>query len=244
MLEIIIPARDEERSLPKILTDIRSALPQARVIVIDNASIDRTGEMARTYGADEVVKETKVGKGYAVFTGLSSSKTDRPFFCDADIVGLDWANLPELLQIQNRSSPLLQRLAIERNHADSPVTSLLARPLLEAIGHAQVREPLGGLFSLDKAVLSNLHVPGGWGVDVSITLACLRNQIEIQEILCNGITHRSKPLADYQNMATQVAKAMAQSLGVTPWDHSDCVLCCSKNVHLHKRNERVSSTTI
>jgi cellulose synthase/poly-beta-1,6-N-acetylglucosamine synthase-like glycosyltransferase len=240
MFEVIIPARNEEHSLPNLLGAIRTTIPDARIVVVDNASEDRTGRLARSYGADEVIFESKVGKGYAVFAGVSHSITQRPFFCDADVVGLDWSNVPKLLNCEPKTGPVLQRLTLERTPEESPVTSLLARPLLEALEYSQITEPLGGLFCLDKQGLIGLHFPGGWGVDVSITIECLRKGVEIREIPCPGVSHRKKPLADYQSMANQVASAMAQSLGFVPWDHSDCALCCSNNQRSTGRKPEVA----
>ena len=82
---VIIPAFNEERSLPLVLRD----LPRQRVaevIVVDNGSRDRTGAVARAHGAT-VLREERKGYGSACLRGIAELK-DRSFdavvFLDAD----------------------------------------------------------------------------------------------------------------------------------------------------------------
>lgn len=65
---VLIPALDEEAALPLVLAE----LPRERVavvVVVDNGSRDRTGEVARAAGAI-VVREDRRGYGRACLTGL------------------------------------------------------------------------------------------------------------------------------------------------------------------------------
>ena len=64
-LTIGIPCYNESITVGKVITDFRALFPQARLLVIDNASTDSTSEIARAHGA-EVVTEPRKGKGYAV----------------------------------------------------------------------------------------------------------------------------------------------------------------------------------
>lgn len=64
---VVIPALNEEASLPLVLRD----LPQVgRVIVVDNGSTDRTAEVAAAAGAT-VVREPQRGYGAACLGGLA-----------------------------------------------------------------------------------------------------------------------------------------------------------------------------
>ena len=51
---VFIPAWNEEASLPDVLQDTRTALPDADVLVIDDGSTDATATVARAHGADVV----------------------------------------------------------------------------------------------------------------------------------------------------------------------------------------------
>ena len=64
---VIIPALNEEQSLPLVLRDLP---PVGRVIVVDNGSTDATAELAIRQGA-VVVAEPRRGYGSACLRGLS-----------------------------------------------------------------------------------------------------------------------------------------------------------------------------
>ena len=69
-ISVIIPAYNEEESLPHVLND----LPQDRlhqIIVVDNRSTDRTAEVARENGAT-VIYEKRQGYGQACLAGMDA----------------------------------------------------------------------------------------------------------------------------------------------------------------------------
>ncbi len=68
-IAVVVPCFNEAQSVAKVVTEFRGALPSARIVVVDNGSTDRTGEIAHAAGA-EIVRETRRGKGFALLTGL------------------------------------------------------------------------------------------------------------------------------------------------------------------------------
>lgn len=68
---VVIPALNEEESLPLVLKDLPSV---GRVIVVDNGSTDQTADRARELGAT-VVNESQRGYGSACLRGLSEVDT-------------------------------------------------------------------------------------------------------------------------------------------------------------------------
>lgn len=80
---VILPAQNEEKSLPLVLGDLPHV---GRVIVVDNDSSDRTAEVARQAGA-EVVTERRRGYGAACLAGIAALASAPPevvVFLDAD----------------------------------------------------------------------------------------------------------------------------------------------------------------
>jgi glycosyltransferase involved in cell wall biosynthesis len=82
-LSLIIPALNEEESLPFVLGELPwSSLDQ--VIVVDNGSQDRTAEVAAAHGA-LVVREPQRGYGAACLAGVCAApEADILIFLDAD----------------------------------------------------------------------------------------------------------------------------------------------------------------
>jgi glycosyltransferase involved in cell wall biosynthesis len=67
---VVVPAHDEEASLPSTLSDLRAHLPGAAVVVIDDCSADRTAELAARAGAAVVTLPCNLGYGGAVQAGF------------------------------------------------------------------------------------------------------------------------------------------------------------------------------
>lgn len=86
---VLVPARDEEETLPRLFERLQRDLVD-RILVVDNGSRDRTAEVARERGAD-VVAEPVAGYGRACQRGLARLSSSPPVpdlvvFLDAD----DW----------------------------------------------------------------------------------------------------------------------------------------------------------
>ena len=77
---VVVPCRNEERSIGKVVEDFRRALPGALIVVVDNASTDATALRASEAGAT-VLHESRRGKGFAVVRGFRATR-------DADFVVL------------------------------------------------------------------------------------------------------------------------------------------------------------
>ncbi|MBW3597886.1 MAG: glycosyltransferase family 2 protein [Planctomycetes bacterium] len=94
---VVIPARNEEASLPLVLRD----LPEVgKVIVVDNGSTDATAAIAREHGA-VVVAESRRGYGAACLAGLAylESLVEATGTAPRVVVFLDadYSDHPELL---------------------------------------------------------------------------------------------------------------------------------------------------
>jgi len=83
-ISVIIPAFNEEESLPKVINDLPREIIH-EIIVVDNASTDKTADVARRNGC-RVILETQRGYGRACLTGISAldHHTDIVVFIDGD----------------------------------------------------------------------------------------------------------------------------------------------------------------
>ena len=64
-IAVLIPCYNEGRTIQKVVTDFRTALPEATIYVYDNNSTDRTAELAQRAGA-VVRREYQQGKGNVI----------------------------------------------------------------------------------------------------------------------------------------------------------------------------------
>ncbi len=99
-ISVIIPAYNEEQSLPHVLNDLpKETLHQ--IIVVDNASTDETSRVARENGAQAVLEKRR-GYGQACLRGMAElDSPDIVVFLDGD-----YSDYPE--EITRLVEPILK----------------------------------------------------------------------------------------------------------------------------------------
>ncbi|GAB3449795.1 glycosyltransferase family 2 protein [Phycicoccus ginsengisoli] len=79
----IVPCHNEETAVANVVRDLRAALPDAEIYVYDNASTDRTIEVARAAGAI-VREEPRKGKGNVLRRAFADVDADAVLIIDGD----------------------------------------------------------------------------------------------------------------------------------------------------------------
>ena len=69
-LLVVIPAFNEEKSISNVIRDIRSHIPQASILVVDDGSHDATSEVAESESVNVVSLPFNVGVGGALRVGF------------------------------------------------------------------------------------------------------------------------------------------------------------------------------
>jgi glycosyltransferase involved in cell wall biosynthesis len=190
---VIIPALDEEESLPLVLND----LPEVgQVIVVDNGSRDATAELAARHGAT-VVPEPKRGYGAACLRGLATVHESRnEGWSTPEVVAFvdaDYSDHPDLLPqlvepiLEGRSDFVLgSRLLGRRQRGAMPPQSVygnrFACLLMRALFGVRYTD-LGPFRAISYARLCELGMSDenfGWTIEMQIKAA--RAGLRIQEI--------------------------------------------------------------
>lgn len=82
-IAVLIPCYNEASSIAKVVTDFKTALPDATVYVFDNNSTDNSVQLAKEAGAI-VKKETRQGKGWVVRSMFKTVDADCYVMVDGD----------------------------------------------------------------------------------------------------------------------------------------------------------------
>lgn len=87
-LSVVIPAYNEEQGLPKTLGDLKAQLDawggEYEILVIDDCSQDKTGDVAAAGGATVHRNHANMGYGFTLKTGIGLAKHEHIFIVDAD----------------------------------------------------------------------------------------------------------------------------------------------------------------
>jgi len=193
-ISVVIPARDEQRTVGRVVAVLRQALitdlPLVdEIVVMDSDSTDATGSVAARAGATvHRAKDvapglgTFPGKGEALWKSLLVTTGDLLVFVDADltrwgphfVTGLLGPLLadPEVRLVKG----FYERVRTEDDGSTSTeggrVTELVARPLLSLWWPelAGVVQPLAGEWAARRGLMESLSIPVGYGVELSTLL--------------------------------------------------------------------------
>lgn len=181
MNTLIIPAYNESRYIPHVLSVVTGMPDFKEVIVVDDGSTDQTALIAARYAVRVIRLEQNRGKGGAIAAGLETCETPFLTFLDADLIGL----LPEHIRaltkpvLEDRYAMALGLFASGRKRTD------WAQKLVPSItGQRVVRREL----------LQNLPDLGStrFGVDLAITNHIKRMQLPIAEVIMHNVTQQMK----------------------------------------------------
>ncbi|MER6126651.1 glycosyltransferase family 2 protein [Streptomyces sp. NPDC001795] len=79
----VVPCHNEEAAIGKVVRDLRAALPESDIYVYDNASTDRTVDVAREAGAI-IRHEHRKGKGNVIRRAFADLEADAVLIIDGD----------------------------------------------------------------------------------------------------------------------------------------------------------------
>ncbi|MFI9553225.1 glucosyl-3-phosphoglycerate synthase [Nonomuraea endophytica] len=222
-VSVVLPARDEERTVGRIVSVIRRDLADLvdEIVVVDSRSTDATAAVAAAAGAtvvhqDEVLAHLPPlsGKGEALWKGLAASSGDLVVFVDADLRDFPSSFVTGLL------GPLLLDTGVHfvkatyerplngRRGEGGRVTELVARPLLnlwwpELSGFVQ---PLGGEYAARRTVLERVPFATEYGVELGLLVDLLElvglDAMAQVDLGCR--THAHQSTAALGRMAAQI----------------------------------------
>jgi glucosyl-3-phosphoglycerate synthase len=227
-ISVVLPARNEERTVGAIVTVIRRELEHLvdEIIVVDSRSTDATAEVAAAAGAtvvhqDAVLSHLPVlsGKGEALWKGLAATTGDIVVYADADVSNFGSHFITGLL------GPLLtdpevhfvkgayERPLNGRRGEGGRATELVARPLLnqwwpELAGFVQ---PLGGEYAARREVLQRVPYVTEYGVEFGL-LVDLLDLIGLDAMAQVDLGSR-----DHGHQNTLALGRMAGQIMVTAW---------------------------
>jgi hypothetical protein len=183
---VLIPALNEEASLPLVLADLP---PVDRVVVVDNGSTDATARVAQAHGA-EVVFAPRRGYGTAVQAGMNHLRGDPPdvlVILDADHAD-PAERLSELVDpIARGEADLVQ---IDRTRTAEPGALTTVQRLGNALATALIARTTGHRFrdmgpfrAIRWSALEALAMEDPtWGWNVEMQMKAVQSGLRIREV--------------------------------------------------------------
>jgi len=185
---VLIPCLNEEETIAQVVREYRDAFPAARILVVDNGSVDQTARLARDAGA-EVLLERRRGKAQAVLAALPCIDHELLLMVDGD--GTYPAAGARLLIERYRHEPsdMLTgvRCAIDRETpAFRPMhqfgTGAFARILNVVFAH-RTGDVFSGLRLFTRRFYKNVPILSrGFELEMELTIQCIDKGFTMAEV--------------------------------------------------------------
>ena len=211
-LEILVIARNEGDRIAETVHALRDAFADARVVVVDGGSEDRTAEEAARAGAEVMRAGTHGGKGgsatLAVRRALAEPGADERLFllCDGDL-GASAAELRPLAEAVERGEAGLAVAAFAtRRGGGFGIAVGFSRWAIRSLTGLVLRAPISGQRAMRGAVLRRLlPFAPGFGLETAMTIDAARAGIAVREVELD-LEHRAtgRDLAGFLHRARQL----------------------------------------
>jgi glucosyl-3-phosphoglycerate synthase len=206
-VSIVIPVLNEALTIDRLVRRVRRSPQVIEVLVIDDGSVDGSGQIAAKAGA-RVTMSTLLGKGASMEEGIAAATGDVVLFLDGDLFEI----CDDL--VERMTAPIaageadLVKAGFSR--VAGRVTVLTARPLLGAFFPELTRfhQPLGGILAARRSLLGDLRLENDYGVDVGLLIDAAMKGARVAEVDIGRLDHRSQSLDALGEMAKQVTRVI------------------------------------
>jgi len=199
-LTVLVAARDEEACIGDAVRRLRTAFPDAEVVVADDGSRDGTAAAAEEAGA-RVVRLPRRGKGQALTLAERECGSGPLLLCDADLDG-------ELGLLAERGADLAIASFARRSGGGFGLAKRAARALIARCCGRLMAEPLSGQRLLSERARAEVFpLAAGFGVETRMTIDAVRAGLDVEEVELDlahrptgrdllGFAHRGRQLLD------------------------------------------------
>jgi glucosyl-3-phosphoglycerate synthase len=229
-ISVCIPARNEAATVAGIVATIVNALTGGpggvplvdEVLVVDDGSIDGTGELARQAGARVVPAEPAVtgptpgSKGQAMRTAVQMTDGDLIAFVDADVTNFGPHFVTGLLgplligEATNLVKGYYRRPLHGAPDGGGRVTELVAKPIIDLLfpDLSGILQPLAGETAAPRSVLEKCGLADGYQVELAllIDVAADFGADSIAQVDLGVRAHRNRPLSELRPQATDILR--------------------------------------
>ncbi|MBQ7735678.1 MAG: glycosyltransferase [Bacteroidales bacterium] len=204
-IAILVPCYNEEMTIGQVIADFQRVLPDAKIYVYDNNSIDNTAEVAKKTGAI-VRSETRQGKGNVIRRMFREIDADCYLLVDGDCTyPADTASeMSERILSGEADMVVGDRLSStyfqENKRPFHNVGNRLVRWLICKFWHTQIHDVMSGYRAFSRRFVKMFPVMSeGFEIETEMTIHALDRRFDILEI---PIQYQDRPSGSSSKLNT------------------------------------------
>jgi glycosyltransferase involved in cell wall biosynthesis len=193
-VSVVIPAFNEQRSIGHVIEETTSVMDSLgvpyEIIIVNDGSTDKTGQVATRYKATVLTNERNRGKGYAIRRGFEQATGDIIVTLDADGAHSP-KEIPDLIDPLSNGTDIVGGSRFLGNKGFSTtrlnrVGNFIFNTAIATLTGKRVTDSQTGFRALKKEVLEKLNLASsGYEIETEITVKSLKN----------GFTFEEKPIS-------------------------------------------------
>lgn len=204
-IAVLIPCYNENRTIAKVVSDYKAALPEADIYVYDNNSKDNTDDIARKAGA--IVRyERRQGKGNVIRTMFREIDADCYLMIDGDDTypAENAAEMCKLVLEQKVDMVIGDRLSStyfeENKRPFHNFGNTLVRGLINKLFHAHVKDIMTGYRAFSRPFVKHFPVLSqGFEIETEMTIHALDKNFYLCEV---PVQYRDRPEGSVSKLNT------------------------------------------
>jgi len=211
-IAVILPAYNEELTIRQTMQAFHRAVPEARIVVINNRSSDATCRIAeetlQNLGCDgRVITENLPGKGNALRRGFIDIDADIYILADADMTyPADRARDLLLPILENRADMVVGDRHSQGHYQKENRRPLhgfgnrLVQGLVNWLFHAKLVDIMSGYRVMSRRLVKNYPIlVEGFQIETDLTLHALDKRFRIVEI---PVEYKDRPAGSFSKLST------------------------------------------
>lgn len=177
IVSVVIPAKNEARSLELLLPRVRQRLPRAEIIVVNDGSTDDTIDVCRKHRITAISHPYSRGNGAAIKSGARAAKGQTLVFMDADSQHIP-NDIPRLLARLEAGHDMVVGARTDKSQAS--MGRSLANSLYNMLASWIVGSKIDDLTSGFRAIRAEKFreflylLPNGFSYPTTITMSFFR----------------------------------------------------------------------
>ncbi|MGB8781185.1 MAG: glycosyltransferase family 2 protein [Candidatus Bathyarchaeia archaeon] len=189
-VSVVIPAFNEQKTIGHVIEETISVMDSLgvpyEIIIVDDGSTDRTGQVATTYKATVLTNEINRGKGYAIRKGFEQATGDIIVTLDSDGEHSP-KEIPDLLNPLSNGTDIVGGSRFLGNNAYSTTRlnrlgNFIFNMAIATLTGKRVTDSQTGFRAFKKEVLQKLNLASsGYEIETEITVKGLKNGFTFEE---------------------------------------------------------------
>lgn len=204
-IAVLIPCYNEAKTVEKVVTDYRKALPEADIYVYDNNSTDGTDEIAKKAGA--IVRyESRQGKGNVIRTMFREIDADAYLMIDGDDTypAESAAQMVDLVLHKNMDMVVGDRLSstyfTENKRPFHNLGNRMVRGLVNGIFHGNITDIMTGYRAFSPLFVKSFPIlSAGFEIETEMTIHALDKNLHVVSV---PVDYRDRPAGSESKLST------------------------------------------